>query len=209
MIVKLAGTSGSGKSSLIREAFKLWTFAPVFWTPLKPKVREYVAVIRPGQPLAGRFNKVVVLGDYRSPCGGMDGISSTAERQFLVTKYAKGHRRTLVLSEGLIYGQVYGIQPGGLGYLSEQAGGVAWVYAFMNTPAEVCLERVAQRRTARGVTKPLTPKNTVNRIRAIGCVRKRVLANKNKNQHVYDVDYAAPPEKAFKALLKFLEGVRA
>jgi ABC-type dipeptide/oligopeptide/nickel transport system ATPase component len=58
MIFKLAGTSGSGKSSFVRAAFKLWKFAPVLWSPDKPKIKEYVAQVKLGEPLAGLYKRV-------------------------------------------------------------------------------------------------------------------------------------------------------
>jgi hypothetical protein len=208
MIFKLAGTSGSGKSSFVRAAFKLWKFAPVLWSPDKPKIKEYVAQVKLGEPLAGLYKRVVLLGDYSSPCGGMDGVSSKEDRHAMVTQYTgKKNRDTLVLCEGLLFGGVYGITEG-LGVLSERKESGPWVYAFMSTPLDVCLERCKQRRAARGVTEPMNPKNTTDKHRSVVCVRERVLAGKNSNQHVYDVDSALPPLVAFKRLIKFLEGLK-
>jgi hypothetical protein len=208
MIFKLAGTSGSGKSSFVRAAFKLWKFAPVLWSPDKPKIKEYVAQVKLGEPLAGLYKRVVLLGDYSSPCGGMDGVSSKEDRHAMVTQYTgKKNRDTLVLCEGLLFGGVYGITEG-LGVLSERKESGPWVYAFMSTPLDVCLERCKQRRAARGVTEPMNPKNTTDKHRSVVCVRERVLAGKNSNQHVYDVDSALPPLVAFKQLIKFLEGLK-
>ena len=148
MIFKLAGTSGSGKSSFVRAAFKLWKFAPVLWSPDKPKIKEYVAQVKLGEPLAGLYKRVVLLGDYSSPCGGMDGVSSKEDRHAMVTQYTgKKNRDTLVLCEGLLFGGVYGITEG-LGVLSERKESGPWVYAFMSTPLDVCLERCKQRRAA-------------------------------------------------------------
>lgn len=207
MIFKLAGTSGSGKSSFMREALKLWDFTPVLWTPDKPKIKEYVATVKPGQALHGTYKKVVVLGDYRAPCGGMDGVNDKNDRFDIVSKYAdRKHRDTLVLCEGLIFGGVYGVTEG-LGVLSEQKGAVPWVYAFMSTPLEVCLDRCRQRREARGVTEPMNPHNTTTKHRAVECVRERVIANDNANQHVYEVDHRLKPATAFKKLCTFLEAL--
>jgi hypothetical protein len=209
MIFKLAGTSGSGKSSFVRAAFKLWKFEPVLWAANKPKIKEYVAQVKPGEPLAGLYKRVVLLGDYSSPCGGMDGVSSKEDRHAMVVRYADRtaeNRKALVLCEGLLFGGVYGITEG-LGVLSERKESGPWVYAFMSTPLDVCLERCKQRRAARGVTEPMNPKNTTDKHRAVVCVRERVLAGKNPNQHVYDVDSALPPLVAFKQLIKFLEGL--
>jgi hypothetical protein len=138
----------------------------------------------------------------------MDGVSSKEDRHAMVTQYTgKKNRDTLVLCEGLLFGGVYGITEG-LGVLSERKESGPWVYAFMSTPLDVCLERCKQRRAARGVTEPMNPKNTTDKHRSVVCVRERVLAGKNSNQHVYDVDSALPPLVAFKQLIKFLEGLK-
>jgi hypothetical protein len=206
MIFKLAGTSGSGKSSLFRALLELWDFAPVLWSPEKPKIKEYRAKIKAGQPLHGVFDTVVVLGDYRSPCGGMDGVSSKEDRYNMVAQYAgKKFRKSLVLCEGLLFGGVYGITEG-LGVLSERGkNGVPWVYAFMDTPLEVCLERCRQRRAARGVTETMNPANTTSKHRSVYMVRQRVLNQKNPNQRVYDVEYKLKPSEAARHVVKFLE----
>lgn len=203
MIVKLAGTSGSGKSTFAREFMKLWHFSPVLWSPDKPKVKEYVALVAHGEPLAHRFDKVVVLGDYRSPCGGMDGVSDKQQRYDMVAAYAvKKHVRTLVLCEGLIFGGIYGITEG-LGVLS-QSGPVTWVYAFMDTPLEVCLERCRQRRLARGVTAPMNPHNTTTKWQAVNCVRRRVESGGFKTQRVVEIDHTLKPAKAVKQFLAYI-----
>jgi ABC-type dipeptide/oligopeptide/nickel transport system ATPase component len=204
MILKLAGTSGSGKSSLIRALMKLWKFTPETW-PGKLKVKQYTAKVAPGEPLSIVYDRVVVLGDYTTPCGGMDGVSDKNDRHAMTAAYAsKKFKRTLVLAEGLLYGGVYGVTEG-LGVLSEEKSSGLWTYAFMNTPIEVCLERVKARRLARGVTKPMNPKNTTDKHRCIVCVEARVRAGAKPNHLVHVVDYKLTPARAAKALCAALE----
>lgn len=205
MIFKLAGTSGSGKSSLIRAMMKLWAFTPTTW-PGKSKVKEYVAQIKRGQPLSKVYDRVIILGDYSSPCGGLDGVSDKNDRHAMTAAYAdrKKFRRTLVLAEGLLYGGVYGITEG-LGMLSEDPRSGLWCYGFMNTPIEVCLERCRQRRAARGVTEPMNPKNTTDKHRSIECVLARVRGMSKPNHLVHVVNYKLSPAKAAQELCKALE----
>lgn len=204
MIVKLAGTSGSGKSTFTLEFMKLWTFTPALWTPDKPKIKEYVATVRKSDPLGKRFHRVVVLGDYRSPCGGMDRVADKTQRYAMVARYSTvEHAKTLVLCEGLIFGGVYGVTEG-LGVLSEKSP-VPWVYAFMGTPLEVCLERCRQRRAARGVVEPMNPYNTTAKWQAVQCVKRRVENGGFKSQSVYTVDYKLKPATAVKRFIGYLE----
>ncbi len=204
MIFKLAGTSGSGKSSLIRAMLKLWKFTPTTW-PGKSKVKEYVAKVAPGEALSAVYDRVVVLGDYTNPCGGMDGVRAKEDRHAMTAAYVgKKFRRTLVLAEGLLYGGVYGITEG-LGVLSEDSKSGLWCYAFMNTPLEVCLQRVEARRAARGVTEPMNPKNTKDKHRCIECVEARVRAGARPNHLIHVVNYRHSPVRAAKELCKALE----
>lgn len=205
MIVKLAGTSGSGKSSLIRAMMKLWKFTPVTW-PGKTKIHHYEAKVAKAEPLSRQYDRVVVLGDYSNPCGGMDGVSRKEDRHAMTAVYADGvkFRRTLVLAEGLLYGGVYGITEG-LGVLSENPRSGLWTYAFMDTPIEFCLERVRQRREKRGVTEPMNPKNTTDKHRCIVCVEQRVRAGNKPNHLVHIVNHKLTPAKAATALCAALE----
>lgn len=204
MIVKLAGTSGSGKSSLMRAVLKLWKFTPETW-PGKTKVKQYKARVAPSEPLSGVYDTVVVLGDYTTPCGGMDGVSDKNTRHAMTAAYAsKKFKRTLVLAEGLLYGGVYGVTEG-LGALSEQKSSGLWTYAFMDTPIEICLERVRQRREARGVTEPMNPKNTTDKHRCSVCVEKRVRTGNKPNHLVHVVNHKLTPARAALALCKALE----
>jgi hypothetical protein len=100
----------------------------------------------------------MVLGSYASTCGGMDSISDKEERLAFV-KYACKPGR-IVVFEGLITGKTYGK----LGELSEahykrKAG--RWLYAFMDTPFDVCAARVLQRRAAAGNANPFDPERTM------------------------------------------------
>jgi len=146
VVVKIGGTNGSGKSSLIRAALAKYAHVPVMGAK---KIEAYNVRTYLPQP-------VVVLGSYVNVCGGMDGISDKHERLALVRKYAAGEN--VVLYEGLITGKTYGA----MGALSEEPGQRGnWIYAFMDTPYDVCVERIMQRRAAKGNHAPFDPERTV------------------------------------------------
>lgn len=146
-VVKLGGCNGSGKTSVARALIELTG-----------------AVKRPGLKAdihyVGELNgiKVVILGSYENACGGMDTISDKDDRLALVKKHAKGD--AIVFYEGLITGKTYGA----MGKLSEQhvkGKRGRWLYAFMDTPFDVCVARTVQRRTAAGNLKPLDAERTL------------------------------------------------
>jgi len=200
VIVKIAGCSGSGKSTFVRAAFSLWDFEE---QREGKKIREYVARIQPGERLFGLFNQVVVLGDYSKPCGGMDGVSDVNERYERVAAYTGAKfRKTLVFCEGLLF-MVY--QREGLGKLSEDKRSGLWVYGFMDTPLSLCLERVRQRRLERGVVLPMNPKNTTGKHQQAINVKLLVEAAGAPNCATYMISHKLKPLAAMKAFCKFLE----
>lgn len=148
MIVKIGGTNGSGKTTLVREIMKRWRFYPgVLIKNAKPV--EYWADVKVRDPLSEWFKRIVVLGDYRNVCGGMDAIGDNELRLSLVEQYLK-KKDTLVFYEGVLTGVTYGA----MGEMSDRPKGVPWLYTFMNTPYEVCVERVVARRKAKGNLTP-------------------------------------------------------
>jgi hypothetical protein len=71
-----------------------------------------------------------------------------------VEEYARG--KNIVFFEGLITGKTYGA----LGALSDKQKR-HWIYAFMDTPFDVCVARVNQRRCAKGNFAPFDPERTM------------------------------------------------
>lgn len=196
MIVKIGGCNGSGKTTLMRGLMDIWAFTPVPVDPAKPggKVAHYEAVIKEPEPMAHLFNRVVVLGDYRNVCGGMDTISDKEVRYAMVESWVKD-KKALVFFEGLITGKTYGA----LGALSEKSA-VPWLYAFMDTPFDVCVERVLARRKAAGNTAPFDPERTM-RPTFKSCHSTAARA-KALGHFVYMVNHKDNATKAAKGLLK-------
>jgi len=120
----------------------------------------------------------------------------TAGQQIeLIHFYApRGH----VFYEGLLGSEYYGK----LGAASEQYGD-KHVFAFLDTPIEVCIERVKARRLAKGNTNPLNEENTRNRVRKILMLKQKLT---NQGRVVVDIPYLTAGEEVFKL---FQEGDRA
>jgi hypothetical protein len=74
-----------------------------------------------------------------------------------------------VFYEGLLGSEYYGR----IGKVSEQFRD-RHVFAFLDTPLQVCLDRVQARRLAKGNTKPLNTANTVGRVAKIERLKVRL-----------------------------------
>jgi ABC-type dipeptide/oligopeptide/nickel transport system ATPase component len=148
MIINIRGTSGSGKTHTARS----------FMTAYQPETIVYMA---DGKVAAHcvyyKMMPMYVIGSYKNVCGGCDTIPTQDLVCSLVRHFSQlGH----VIFEGLLishslnrYAELW----------KELTGiGIPFVFAYMSTPLDICLERVKQRRLAKGNTKELNPYNTTN-----------------------------------------------
>lgn len=146
------GTSGSGKTTLIYNLLlNDLGFVPV--EQKNPKERKDHKL----GYLSKRLNCFIV-GSYHIPSGGCDSITSTGEvlrRIDLATK--RGYH---VIAEGLV-----------LSVLSSKIQLVGskhpTILQVLDTPIKTCIERVQQRRCARGDSRPLNTDNTLSKARSV------------------------------------------
>jgi len=158
-IIKLHGTSGSGKTTVARELMKGANLVRTILNDASRKPEAYEVRWIYKQPL-------FILGPYTATCGGLDSLSDVNDHIRLLEKYGHmGH----VFYEGLLGSEYYGR----IGKVSEQFGD-RHIFAFLDTPIEVCLARVQARRLAKGNTKPLNPANTVGRVAKIERLKYRL-----------------------------------
>lgn len=184
-VIKIGGCNGSGKTTLMR--------AVLSHIGVKPEAGAgKVNFYRQPYDAATAY----VLGDYapHRACGGMDTISDKNTRYGLVKTYAKNGN--LVLFEGLITGKTYGA----LGALSEEPEQMGrWLYVFMDTPFDVCVERVLARRAAAGNTSPFDPERTMwPTYRSVHSTAARAA---DRGHPVYCIDHTDKPHTAAKKLL--------
>jgi hypothetical protein len=156
-VINLRGTSGAGKSTVVHRLLSKWPSEVVETIGPRGKPLVYRVTIPGRRPL-------FVFGSYKNQCGGCDTISNIAEvLPQLLRRYAP---QGDILYEGLLLSGMYGVVGAELAAL-EREGKVRVVFATLDTPLDVCLERVHQRRAARGNTKPLNPSNTEAKYRAV------------------------------------------
>lgn len=145
-IIKIMGCSGAGKTTAARSILDMATHVNVCRNQ-KGKDEAY-DTDQPSVPAP-----VILLGNYRGAnCGGMDTVDSAVEAIRLVNQYASlGH----VVHEGLLQSTYYGK----MGTDSLQYGD-RYIYAILDTPIELCLERVVHRREINGSTNKFNPQLT-------------------------------------------------
>lgn len=172
MIINIRGTHGSGKSTLVRSLLDRYG-ASVDGSEKKPLGYRF-------QP-EWLSKPVYVVGFYRTACGGCDLIHPYDRIWPRVAHYAElGH----VIFEGALISGNYG----SIGRASERYGD-QFVFAFMTTPLEVCIERVRRRRLAKGDTRPFNTKNTESKFNAI---RSLIVKIRAMGRRVAMLDYRRP-----------------
>lgn len=153
-IITIKGTNGSGKSSVVR-----------------------ALIAHCGKTAKLRFNNkeagyrclygdgtLFVLGKYKSACGGMDSSFSykgAAEDVMMCLDIlaARGH----VVCEGIIAVNYYGFGRVARFVDEQEAKGNHVIFACLDTPVEVCVKRVQQRRRLRGNYKPFNPDHLLHK----------------------------------------------
>lgn len=159
-IIKIHGCSGAGKTTAARTLMANSISTQKCYNAAR-KVEAYkLELLTVEAP-------VYLLGSYDNNCGGMDTVSSAAAAMELVQKYSNvGH----VVHEGLLQSTYYGA----MGTDSKRYGD-RYIYAFLDTPIELCLERVVARREAMGSTNKFNPQLTRDKHATIERLKKRLV----------------------------------
>lgn len=159
MIVNIRGTSGSGKTTAVRSIMAMGATEKVYAD--EPSLSGLFQMGR--TPVGYRVNiaqfdrPLFVVGSYENTCGGCDAIGTQDEICSRVRRYGQGQH---LLMEGLLMSHLYSRYKA----LAEEMQPIPYIWAFLDTPLEVCLERVVARRAERGVAKKeFNPKNTTDK----------------------------------------------
>jgi hypothetical protein len=118
-----------------------------------------------------------LFGGYATQCGGCDGITDYKNivPELLVRYASQGH----ILFEGLLISGGYGSVGRAMSSLSEMGHNPVW--ATLDTPIELCLERVTQRRALKGKFEPLNPRNTEQKHKAAWQSHHKIASEHNGN----------------------------
>ncbi|MCR4301830.1 MAG: hypothetical protein NUV51_09490 [Sulfuricaulis sp.] len=144
MVINIRGTSGSGKSTVVYEIMKKGVVTPL---DANRKPEGYRVDI------PGLQKPVYVVGPYVTVCGGCDAISTQDEICRRIREYSRlGH----VLVEGLLMSHSFAR------YVALDRELFAWdethcIWGFLDTPLEICLDRVRARREERRLAKSDPP----------------------------------------------------
>lgn len=182
MIIQIRGTSGSGKSTAMRE---VWKRLPGFERrcPFFQEGRR--------QPLYYVTGNVVILGHYEVDGGGCDNVGSAAKVYELIQKVQSEFPDKVILCEGLL--------------LSEDT---KWSQLltdlhviYLTTPIETCISQIKSRRLKAGNEKPLNESNTRNRVGVIERSRIKLTALGVKC-------YTLPFQPAVKKILELIANAK-
>lgn len=159
MVINVRGTSGSGKTTLVRGLMQRGDKHPIvgsFGSLRKPEA--YRIATPEGTP------DLFIIGSYENVCGGCDAIDTQDEICRRVRTYAP---QGTTIMEGLLMSHLFSRYRDLDRELYKQD--IKFIWAFLDTPLEVCLERVKARRQARFdakptlTQKPFNPQNTVDK----------------------------------------------
>lgn len=152
IILRIAGTFGSGKTTAMRGFFNY----PHTVLMSGKKIAGYQV----DASAAGITQPIFVVGKYDNTCGGTDAIKTQAE---IAEKILKAHPLGHVLYEGAL------VSASGLAGQVTQAVHPTGcdVYAFLDTPQDLCVERVKGRRLAAGNDKEFDPKNLIDKFESV------------------------------------------
>lgn len=161
MIIDIRGTNGSGKSHPIHEILKAYPSQK--WMLPEHAGEEVTYTLVEALDLA-------IVGTYDTQCGGADGVTKqdaiTNALRLLHPIYKT------VIVEGSIVASVYARWEA----LAREVNDDYWFW-FLDTPVEVCISSVLERRTSKGNMKPFDPHQTlIPRHEAILRLKDRLVA---------------------------------
>ena len=163
MVIDIRGTHGSGKSWLMHQLISYGAdevTGTCHYTH-KDKVLGYVL------PDWDAF----ILGKYSNVCGGCDQIGSADEVVRRIREFSEQY--THIILEGILVAHTYQRYAD----LAVEMQDYGYIFCFLDTPLETCIERVKQRRANAGNDKPLNPANIIKDYRNIWTtVRHKVYA---------------------------------
>lgn len=140
-ILNLRGCSGAGKSTLVHRFLAEHKHTPIYGNPGGWKKKHIIGYRVHGPILTdGCYEYTYVVGSYKTACGGCDSLSykgSHTDIENMIRRWAKNGN---VCFEGLT---ISSSRTKWLGISKDFPGQFVW--CFMDTPEEVCYERILAR----------------------------------------------------------------
>lgn len=143
MVIQIRGTSGSGKTWIIKSLMEMYNFVPIHNT--KSEIQGYYS----------KEINLFIVGKYTTACGGCDTIKSQDEVIKRVKKAVS--KKWNVLFEGLICSHIAKRYADLYAYLKNI--GIVFICVFLTTPLNKCRNNINIRRKKSG-KPPVRAKNT-------------------------------------------------
>lgn len=164
-IINIRGTSGSGKSHLIREVMKLYPMKSAYKIEGRKQPIGYLL----SRPDGRRLN---VIGHYETACGGCDTITKMDDIFNYVRMGAAAGND--VIFEGLLISADVNRTHALMKEFQFPKPDDMHVIA-LDTPLDVCIDSINQRRWTKDPTKPpVATKNTTSKHRGVQLCMKRL-----------------------------------
>lgn len=171
MIINIRGTNGSGKTTLAR-AFQNGSAQDVrlvqYSAPTKrnPDQMKWVTGTLSHFPFSGR---VICVGSYTQAQGGLDTVGNFDLQQAAVFRAA--HEAEHVICEGILASTVAGSW---LDFFKKlELGGERVLVAYMDTPVELCLQRIRERQERAGKVRDIKVEQVREKVDSIARTRAK------------------------------------
>lgn len=207
MILQIRGTSGTGKTTIMRTLMTVAECVPHKVEPGKRKDRVIA--------YKGKWDEldVIVLGNYENPgTGGCDCINEIETVVQLVDEYAapshrkNGDHRAIIIFEGLLLAHSWGR----MGEFVHEKYGHRYMNAFLSTTCEDAINNVMARRLRAGADN--TPERVAKIVKNIEAdyyrvelAYKRVIA---RGGQLIDVPYKNASEWMVQYIQNYVEEQR-
>lgn len=153
MIINVRGTSGTGKSTLIRRVMEQYPNKARIMDPGRKQPIGYVCS-RP------KGNNLGVVGHYETPCGGCDTIAAM-DRIFELVASSWSPQMDIIFEGLLISADVN--RTAALHHAT-----LPLLVVALNTPIDVCIESINERRQRRNPDlPPVKEKNTISKYKGV------------------------------------------
>jgi hypothetical protein len=172
MLINIRGTSGSGKTTIVRQ---IREYYPTVARVMEPDRRQPISYVHNTRIAYPHIKTLGIVGHYEAECGGCDTIASL-DKIFSLVKQADDMGMDCIFEGLLISGDLWRV-------LELHQEGRELLVVALDTPIEVCIESVNTRRLRRFTRKghpekytPVKEKNTVSKHRGVVKTTERLQA---------------------------------